>query len=186
MQRNWRVVCLAWLVCTVTNAGAADWRQFRGPGGQGVSSKRSCRRNGLRRKTFWKPPSAGAGTSSPVTVGDRIFLTCYTGYALDPEPGKMEDLRATLWAVIALGDGKFSGRRNSTPICRSTNIREKAPINGYSSSTPRIATGNDCLRSLASRACSVSTWTARNSGTSASATRSTDGFGYFARAFKNL
>ena len=38
----------------------------------------------------WKPPIAGAGAYSAVIYGNRVCLTCFTGYGVDvssaPEP----------------------------------------------------------------------------------------------------
>jgi outer membrane protein assembly factor BamB len=55
---------------------AQDWPQFRGPTGQGQSSER-----GLplvwseTRNVAWKMPVPGAGWSSPVVAGGRVWLT---------------------------------------------------------------------------------------------------------------
>ena len=46
------------------------------------------------KNVVWKTKLPGPGTSSPVTVGDRIFLTWYSGYALTvDEPGDVEKLK---------------------------------------------------------------------------------------------
>lgn len=55
---------------------ADDWPQFRGPTGDGVAQA-----NGLplawseTRNVRWKTPIPGLGRSSPVVLGDRIWLT---------------------------------------------------------------------------------------------------------------
>src|SRR5207302_742139 len=87
-------------VFTLTAAGA-DWRQFRGPGGLGTSAETGLPTEWSAQKNIlWKTRLPGPGTSSPVAVGDRIFLTCYTGYALDPQaPGNMDDLRRHVLCV---------------------------------------------------------------------------------------
>jgi hypothetical protein len=42
----------------------------------------------------------GPGTSSPVFVGDRIFVTCYTGYNVPGKPrGEQADPRRHLLAL---------------------------------------------------------------------------------------
>ena len=137
MQRNWRVVCLAWLLCTVGTAAAADWRQFRGPGGQGVSSEKGLPTEWSSQKNIrWKTPLVGPGTSSPVTVGDRIYLTCYTGYALDPQaPGKMEDLRRHV-VCLALSDGKILWTKQFDPKLPEHKYAGEGAYHGYASSTP--------------------------------------------------
>jgi outer membrane protein assembly factor BamB len=137
MQCKWRVACLAWLLCAVGIAGAADWRQFRGPGGQGVSSEKGLPTEWSSRKNIrWKTALVGPGTSSPVTVGDRIYLTCYTGYGLDPQaPGKMEDLRRHL-VCLALGDGKVLWTKQFDPKLPEHKYAGEGSYHGYSLSTP--------------------------------------------------
>ena len=55
---------------------AADWSQFRGPGGQGISEEKSLPTEwSATRNIAWKTAIPGAGHSSPVVVGGKIFLT---------------------------------------------------------------------------------------------------------------
>jgi outer membrane protein assembly factor BamB len=66
------VVCLAG---TLT-ASAANWPQWRGPEGQGISveSDLPSEWSGTQN-VAWKVPVAGRGHSSPIVWGNRIFLT---------------------------------------------------------------------------------------------------------------
>jgi outer membrane protein assembly factor BamB len=65
--------CVAWLA---TTAGAANWPQWRGPGGSGVSSERNLPAEwNVNKNIKWKTPIAGRGHSSPVVWGNKIFLT---------------------------------------------------------------------------------------------------------------
>jgi len=64
----------------VTIAHAADWPQFRGPGGNAVSDEKELpvqftEKEGVR----WKAELPGRGVSSPVVVGGKAFVTCSTG-----------------------------------------------------------------------------------------------------------
>jgi outer membrane protein assembly factor BamB len=55
----------------------------------------------------WKTALPGAGASSPITWGDRVYLTCYTGYFVPGESdGQLEDLQRHLLA-IRLDNGKI-------------------------------------------------------------------------------
>ncbi len=61
---------------------AADWTQFRGPNGSGVSpSKNIPERFDSQKNLLWKTPLP-AGHSSPVFTEDRIFVTAFEGKAL--------------------------------------------------------------------------------------------------------
>lgn len=53
-----------------------DWSEFRGPGGQGHSQAKGLPIHWSRTENVtWKTPIPGKGWSSPVTSGDRIFVT---------------------------------------------------------------------------------------------------------------
>lgn len=55
---------------------AADWPEFRGPGAQGHSDAKNLPLTWSPTSHIaWKAPVAGIGWSSPVVIGDRIFLT---------------------------------------------------------------------------------------------------------------
>ncbi len=58
------------------SAEDVDWPQFRGTGGQGISSCEGLPLRWSSKKNIaWKVPIPGFGLSSPVIVGDRIWLT---------------------------------------------------------------------------------------------------------------
>src|SRR5688572_28764070 len=61
---------------------AADWPRFRGPDGLGVTSDRGLPVSwGPNENVIWKV-EPGAGTSSPVIFGSKIYLTAYSGYGV--------------------------------------------------------------------------------------------------------
>src|SRR5258708_39384070 len=75
---NVRLVSL--FVSASTALHAADWRQFRGPHSNGVADETGvptvlAATNGLA----WKVNLPGEGISSPIIVGDRVFVTCSSG-----------------------------------------------------------------------------------------------------------
>ena len=115
----------------------ADWPQFRGPGGAGASDE-----TGLpvtwsdTENLLWRTPLPGPGTSSPITAGNRVFLTCYTGYGLDASaPGNMDDLRLHVLCV-GLGDGKILWDREVQPKLPEQPYKSVMNLHGYASSTP--------------------------------------------------
>ena len=70
------------LACACSPFGAVsaeDWPRWRGPGGLGVSSETSIpKRWSDESGIAWKTPLPGWGNSSPIVVGDRIYLTSQT------------------------------------------------------------------------------------------------------------
>src|SRR5207248_2036798 len=58
---------------------AADWPGFRGARG-GVADDKDLPVQWSQDNFLWKFKMPGPGTSSPITMGDKIIVTCYTGY----------------------------------------------------------------------------------------------------------
>jgi outer membrane protein assembly factor BamB len=57
-------------------AKGANWSQFRGPDGQGVSTETGVPTEwGATKNVLWKTPIPGRGNSSPIIWGKRVFLT---------------------------------------------------------------------------------------------------------------
>jgi outer membrane protein assembly factor BamB len=120
--------------CTVS---AADWRQFRGPGGLGISDEKGLPTTwSAKNNIVWRTKLPGPGGSSPVTVGNRIYLTCYSGYALDAkDPGKMEDLRRHL-VCVDRKTGNILWTKDFEPVLPEHKYAGEGSYHGYSSSTP--------------------------------------------------
>lgn len=57
-------------------AGEANWPQWRGPDGSGISTERGLPEEwGETKNVRWKTPLPGKGHSSPVVWGKRVFVT---------------------------------------------------------------------------------------------------------------
>jgi outer membrane protein assembly factor BamB len=72
-------VALACAVSTlsfINRASAANWPQWRGPGGQGISAEKNLPAEWSSTKNIkWKTKILGRSHSSPIVWGNRIFLT---------------------------------------------------------------------------------------------------------------
>ncbi len=117
-----------------------NWEQFRGPAGSGIATARNLPTQwGDTKNIIWKTELPGAGTSSPVIIGDRIFLTCYRGYGAPGKPtGDINNLRLKV-VCLSRSEGKILWIKTIKP-----NFPEQATIrdqHGYSSSTP-VADGD--------------------------------------------
>jgi len=80
-------------ILAAVSAVGADWTQFRGPAGSGTSSETGLPTSwSSRQNIVWRTKLPGPGTSSPIVVGKRVYLTCYSGYGLEPGNGEMDKL----------------------------------------------------------------------------------------------
>lgn len=80
----------------------ADWLRFRGPNGTGISSdsKPALTKWSPTENIKWKVALPGSGASSPIVVGEKAFVTCYSGYGIDRgKPGNIKDLKRHLVCV---------------------------------------------------------------------------------------
>jgi outer membrane protein assembly factor BamB len=127
-------------VCLGSSArflAAADWPGFRGPGGMGIADDKGLPLTWSAEKNLvWKTELPGPGTSSPIVVGKKVFLTCYSGYGLDKkEPGDLKDLRRHL-LCIDRANGQILWARVVEAVLPEAKFQTYLNLHGYASSTP--------------------------------------------------
>jgi outer membrane protein assembly factor BamB len=127
-----RLLFLALLLATAP--ATADWPQFRGPNADGATSVtgtplRWSDSQGIR----WQTALPGPGASSPIVVGNRIFLTCYTGFGPGIEGGTMEALRRHLLCFERTTGRLLWNSPVPAELPEQERIRED---HGYATSTP--------------------------------------------------
>lgn len=77
--RAWAASLLLVLACAAPTVQAADWPQWRGPEGTGVSSEKNLPIVWHEQRAIvWKCPLPEWGTSTPAIHGDAIFITTHT------------------------------------------------------------------------------------------------------------
>jgi hypothetical protein len=119
-------------------ASAGDWARFRGPHGSGVAADAPAPDQWSETSNIkWKTELPGPGSSSPIVVGDRVLLTCWTGYAAggDGESGSLSDLKRTLVCI----DRKTGEQLWSASVDAAQpedSYRGMFAENGYASHTP--------------------------------------------------
>ena len=125
---------LALAAASAAPAGSNNWAQFRGPGGLGVSQTKTLpTRWSDSENVAWKTESPGAGASSPVIFGNRLFLTYFTGFAVDRKnTGDINDLKRHLLCMDAAQGGILWKRAFKTVLPEKKTPR----FFGYTSSTP--------------------------------------------------
>ena len=131
----YRTALLILSIAIASTVTAADWMQFRGPGGQGVGEASNLPVTwSADENVAWKTKLPGAGSSSPIFVGDKIYITCFSGYN-EPgqEGGEMSDLKRLL-VCLNRADGKLLWSKEvPSKLPEQERIRDD---HGYASSTP--------------------------------------------------
>ncbi len=98
---NTKLRLTAALIAFTTSLGslvAADWPGFRGAK-SGVADESDLPTTLTKENILWKIKLPGAGTSSPITVGDKILLTANAGYGTTITKG-----------MSGFGGGGFGGK----------------------------------------------------------------------------
>lgn len=119
------VVALGFLA---TCAHAEDWPRFRGNGGNGISESDVPVNWSASENLKWKRALPGPGASSPIVIGDRIFVTCYTG------EGNQSLERHLL--CINRADGEVVWKKTVAAEEREDDYRGFLTEHGYASNTP--------------------------------------------------
>lgn len=115
---------------------AAYWPQFRGPGGSGVSTEKVPVTWGPDKHLVWKTKLPGPGSSSPVVVGDRVFITCHSGYGVPNRPqGDMDQLQRHL-LCLDRRTGKVLWSKEIKSVLPEEPYQARMHNHGYASSTP--------------------------------------------------
>lgn len=137
MRRHVAGCALFWMVLLTEPAGAADWTRFRGPQGLGMSREVDLPAQwSAEENVVWRTALPGLGTSSPITVGNRVYLTCYSGYGIEPNRGAQENLLRHL-VCLDRQSGEIQWTKDFAPAFPESNYEGgNSSWHGYSSSTP--------------------------------------------------
>ncbi|WP_417375228.1 PQQ-binding-like beta-propeller repeat protein [Gimesia maris] len=131
------VLTAAFLTSVLQQTQAADWSQFRGPSGNGVSKTTGLPTEWSSEKNIvWKAKLPGHGSSSPVLFGNQVFVTSYTGYGLTEEDnGNPSDLRLHVISVNR-DSGEIMWDESVSPLNEVQKITKRIVDHGYASGTP--------------------------------------------------
>ena len=114
-----------------TAAPAADWPEFRGPGGTGVFTGGPVPTAwGPGTPTAWTTPLPGRGWSSPILVGNTLYLTTAVPDAAD---------KPTRYSLRALAVAADTGRivwDNELFVESVAEVKQPHTKNSHASSTP--------------------------------------------------
>lgn len=100
MNRFASVFPLAVFVSLPFTSLAENWARFRGPNGSGISSESGIPLTWSETENLkWKLDLPGPGSSSPIVWGDKVFVTCYSGYGDGSGEGDLLSLNRHLLCV---------------------------------------------------------------------------------------
>ncbi|MEO2015931.1 MAG: PQQ-binding-like beta-propeller repeat protein [Fuerstiella sp.] len=128
-------LCFLFLTASVT---AADWTRFRGPNGSGVSSDGPAPPTTWSdsENVKWKAVLPGPGLSSPIVIGDRVVVTCWSGYAVDAQDlGSLDDLKRNV-VCLDRQTGDVLWSHEEPALLPEDTFSRMFVQNGYASHTP--------------------------------------------------
>ncbi len=128
---------VAGMITGLTAVGS-DWARFRGPNGSGISADTERMPTVWNETTNlkWKTKLPGPGSSSPIVVGERVFVTSWSGYGLSrEEPGEQAKLRRHL-SCIDRTNGEVIWTTTVEPFLPEDEYGGMFAEHGYASHTP--------------------------------------------------
>ena len=133
-----RIFVFAVVLTTSFQLSANDWTRFRGPDGSGVAHDSGLPTSWSPTANLaWKTQLPGPGVSSPIVVGGRVFLTCYSGYGLNREkPGNIGNLTRHLVCVDAQSGKKLWQADVKASLPEDPYSGVGVTAHGYASHTP--------------------------------------------------
>jgi outer membrane protein assembly factor BamB len=134
MHRSVHSIALlaAGIISTLASAGlAANWPRFRGENGAGVAADSTPTPTewSETKNLKWSAPLPGPGQSSPIVVGDRVIVTCWTG------ENPPEDLQRHILCFDRTS-GRELWSKPVEPTTPDEPFRQMFTENGYASHTP--------------------------------------------------
>lgn len=137
MRKQITVVVFVLLLAGFGRSYGSDWTGFRGTGMRGESQDTNLALSWSDSENLqWKTALPGPGSSSPIIVGNKILVTCYSGYGLDRDnPGDPGKLKRHL-ICINVKSGKVLWDRSLQAVQPELPYKGMLREHGYASSTP--------------------------------------------------
>lgn len=146
-QRIARFVSMAFCALLATDASADDWTRFLGTNGDSTDNHANVPVTWSESANLkWKTAIPGPGASSPIVLGDRLFLTCYTGYGVkkpvdrktaDQTAGNIEDLTRHLICIDrSTGEICWQKPVSNHEVKNEDPYKSYLTYHGYATNTP--------------------------------------------------
>jgi outer membrane protein assembly factor BamB len=124
------------LFCIGTLHGA-DWSRFRGPGSTGVSADTGLPVHwNANSNVVWKADLPGAGSSSPITWSDHVYVTCYSGYGIPMHSSGGKSRLTRHLVCLHRDDGRILWQADLAASGNEADYDGYLHLHGYASHTP--------------------------------------------------
>ncbi len=128
--------CILASLLPVAQAEPGEWTRFRGPNGSGSATGANAPTTWSATNNLqWKTALPGPGSSSPIVCGERVFVTCYSGYGDGSAGGSPDKLRRHL-LCLDLATGKVLWEQAVAAEQPEDDFSGFLTEHGYASSTP--------------------------------------------------
>lgn len=130
-----RYACCILMLCG--SIEGSDWPRFRGADGNAAAPTANVPVTWTATENMlWTSEIPGNGASSPIAFSNRIYLTSYSGYAIDPdEPGDRANLK--LHVLCFDGDGgKLIWNKSVEPSAAEQQASRRVADHGFATGTP--------------------------------------------------
>jgi outer membrane protein assembly factor BamB len=136
MNTTRRLIVILVMICA-TQVDAKDWPGFRGATYQGRTSDKYLPLTWSDTENVrWKKALPGFGSSSPIVVRGRVYVTCYSGYGLDKdEPGDPGSLQRHVMC-FKTSNGQLLWQKSFEAVQPELPYKGMLREHGYASSTP--------------------------------------------------
>ncbi len=132
-----RIATLVLLALSASPVAAEDWPQFRGESGSAVSADAGLPNHwDLKTNLLWKAKLPGSGASSPIILGNRIYLTCYSGYGTSDDAGGSPKNLVRHLLCLDRKDGNLVWKADIRGESPEANYQGQMRQHGYASNTP--------------------------------------------------
>lgn len=117
--------------------GAATWPRFRGPDGAGIAAADARPATSWSESSHlqWKTALPGPGSSSPIVAGERMFVTCYSGYGAGGSGDSQDKLQRHL-VCLERASGKILWDKTVAAELPEDPFSGFLTEHGYASNTP--------------------------------------------------
>lgn len=130
------VICFC-LILVTCHLEAADWSRFRGANGAGIAGSSAPTQWSATENVKWKAALPGPGFSSPIVVGDRVFVTSYSGYGISREDvGNIENLKRHVVCVSRKDGSILWSKELAAVLPEDPYAPPGVTAHGYASHTP--------------------------------------------------